>query len=262
MASQAVMKMPLVPTDTQDVAFTKQNTGTIVTSTHTSVALWAAPDFVLRCPLLSKFQITAALDNQAHRAFAVTTFEPVRHTPLYQLSAGATKIFNDPNAGGNSINSEAFSFEVLQRLIGVRLLKSEMEIQYVWAEWKKTDFTVSFDARIFGVSVTRAYNFRGTFTHQDAVQLLTKKLYGVNVSSAGVCERDKWTKQILHIWTPHPEAPELLYSVYANMDEELKSNTVVIVTLSRNSNWLYRNDGTVTVAQTATQPASSISVGA
>jgi hypothetical protein len=42
-------------------------------------------------------------------------------------------LFRFPNAGGNSIWSEALSFEVLSTIYGAKLLKTEMKLEY-WPE--------------------------------------------------------------------------------------------------------------------------------
>eukprot|EP00744_Colponema_vietnamica_P000723 GILI01001266.1.p1 GENE.GILI01001266.1~~GILI01001266.1.p1 ORF type:complete len:365 (+),score=102.28 GILI01001266.1:337-1431(+) len=222
------------------------------------LAVWIGKDFLLRCSIPYKMQTESAVVDLTQPHFLVTFFEPLTDLQSFQLSTGALKIFSDPNAGGNSINSEALSFEVLRRLLGVKLLQTEMEIQYMYSEWKKTDYTVTYAGSTVGVSVTRAYAHKREFNEEDALMLLKKKLHGVNVSSQGVTPRHKWLKQILHIWCPSYEVAETLENVYAHqLSPELKSNTVIIVTVSKNSEWIYHNS-----AATYKLPESVPSVGA
>jgi hypothetical protein len=57
-----------------------------------------------------------------------------------------------------------------------------MELEYFPYGSKITDYSVRCFGRSIGVSVTRAMKFRGVFTIEDGVALLTKKLNGVNAS--------------------------------------------------------------------------------
>jgi hypothetical protein len=144
--------------------------------------------------------IRQALELPHQCAFVVNHFFPIRPFNDFSISCGAQKVFLEPNAGGNSVNSEAMSFEVLHRLYGARLVKTEMAIEYWHPNWKKTDYSVVLYGRRIGVSVTRAMKYRGVFTPEDARWLLYKKLNGVNISTVGVVREDRWEKQILHLW--------------------------------------------------------------
>jgi len=149
-----------------------------------------------------------------------------------KLSTGGSTILNLPNAGGTSINSEVFSFEVLQALFNAQLQATEMELEYYPLGSKITDYSIRVNEEVLGVSVTRAMKFNGIFTDEDAHRLLSKKLYGVNASSKAVLKRFRWKKQILHIWAENQHTANVLQRVYDNeISDDLKNNTLVLVTV-------------------------------
>ncbi|PRP81677.1 hypothetical protein PROFUN_01184 [Planoprotostelium fungivorum] len=160
----------------------------------------------------------------------------IRYTD-FQLSDGGHRILTVPNAGGNSVWSEVLSFEVLTGLYGLRLQRTEMELQYMWHGCKITDYSVSISCGnntsiSLGVSVTRAMKFRGTFTREDAESLLVKKLGGVNSSTRHVLQSNGWNKQILHIWAQHKYIAVELMEAYEELSEEIKSNTLIVISVS------------------------------
>ena len=59
-----------------------------------------------------------------------------------RLTPGAQRITMSDNAGGSSILSEAFAFEVLARCEGASLIATETEISYTPVSSAKTDFLV------------------------------------------------------------------------------------------------------------------------
>ena len=50
-------------------------------------------------------------------------FSPLRNVNKMDLTEGAERIRNVPNAGGSSVVSESLSFELLGRCFGAKLLK-------------------------------------------------------------------------------------------------------------------------------------------
>lgn len=163
----------------------------------------------------------------------------------FRFSDGAMRVLTEENAGGASEFSEAVSYELFHRLFNAQLEKTEMSIAYQWGAWsRKTDYTVCLGGRKVAVSVTRAMRFRGIFTETDAFKLLYKKLAGVQLSNRDVLAGDRWTKQVLHILTEHVYIVDLLRSTYAWMYEktpELIGNTVVLITLTAGTPFLYYN---------------------
>lgn len=142
-------------------------------------------------------------------------------------------------AGGNSVWSEVLSIELLSALYGAKLLRTEMEIEYL-LEGSITDYSVSLADQTIGVSVTRAMKYRGTFSYEDALALLTKKLRGVLKSSENVCAEDKWVKQILHVWVQEPYIAEIVKEAYEALPE-LWGNTLVQLTVcGQNMSWIFK----------------------
>lgn len=156
------------------------------------------------------------------------------------LTSDAKRILNTPNAGGNSIESEALSFEMLKRYFNAKLFKTEMEVPY-WPEGGSiNDYVIYLFESVIGVSVTRAINFKsGIFTSEDASNLLVKKLNGICQSSRN--SLIKWDKQILHVWLESEQNCETLLAAWLDLDNKLKSNTVLIITIARNSREIFVN---------------------
>jgi hypothetical protein len=183
------------------------------------------------------------------------------------LGDGARRILDSPNAGGNSIWSEALSFEVLNAMFGAKLLctgsfvdllllsyfithhffqifftVTEMQICYFPMGGKITDYSVSIFNQPIGVSVTRALKFHGEFCDADAIVLLTKKLYGVNESSRLVSDPHRWKKQILHVWAENVKVAHTLTRVWKQMDASLIANTMVLITVTEhNARFIFKN---------------------
>lgn len=169
----------------------------------------------------------------------------VREPTHFRFSDGAMRVLTDENAGGASEFSEAVSFEIFHRAFDAALAQTEMAIEYKWGPWsKKTDMVVLMCERKIAVSVTRAMKFHGTFSQEDAFNLLYKKLLGVSVSNRHVVACDRWEKQVLHIMTEHVHIVDLLRSAYSWIyahTPELIGNTVVLISLTVNTPFLYYN---------------------
>ncbi|XP_066273429.1 AAC-rich mRNA clone AAC4 protein-like [Branchiostoma lanceolatum] len=147
------------------------------------------------------------------------------------LSAAAARINACPNAGGNSVYSEVLSCELLYRLFGAQLLKTEMEVTYFPQGGALTDYTCRLFGVQVGVSVTRAMKFRGDFDREDAEKLLMKKLTGVINATQNTME--SWDKQILHVWTPSKHVARVVTVTYHTLPTDVKANTVVLVTVAQ-----------------------------
>jgi hypothetical protein len=151
-----------------------------------------------------------------------------------RLSEGGREILRDGNAGGSSLFSELFSYEVLHRCEGAVLLKTETEVEYVDSMGKLTDLLVTIDGHKIGVSVTRAVTFPrdAPYGVAEALPLLESKLDDILLSSANVAPEDRWVKQILHVIAygePHAQA---MLDAHAMVDESTRADTILIVTRS------------------------------
>ncbi|XP_048727026.2 AAC-rich mRNA clone AAC4 protein-like [Ostrea edulis] len=156
-----------------------------------------------------------------------------------KLSEAAEKIWSVPNAGGNSVISEVLSFETFHKSFHAKLLKTEMEVSYFPEGGSITDYVCEiFDTKV-GVSVTRAMKYRGDFTQEDAMNLLMKKLKGVNQANRNTLE--KWSKQILHVWVQNKETANLITKAFHDLPTDLVSNTVVVISRTRRSDFIFYN---------------------
>jgi hypothetical protein len=148
------------------------------------------------------------------------------------LTAGGQEIIDDGNAGGSSLLSEVFAFELLARCEGATLLKTETEIAYTDPQGKITDLLVDIDGRTLGVSVTRAiaFPFDDPYTVAQAQTLLEDKLQGVLDSTANVAASDAWDKQILSVIAYTPAHADAFEQAWAAVDSALRADTIVYVT--------------------------------
>eukprot|EP00698_Gefionella_okellyi_P004191 TRINITY_DN13907_c0_g1_i1.p1 TRINITY_DN13907_c0_g1~~TRINITY_DN13907_c0_g1_i1.p1 ORF type:complete len:288 (+),score=43.79 TRINITY_DN13907_c0_g1_i1:564-1427(+) len=195
-------------------------------------------DFIVSLPRRREHLLRIV--DKPRASFLLNQFDCLGSPQEMDLCEGARRIIDEPNAGGNSLWSEALSLEILHRMFGATLDKTEMQIRYVPRGSKKTDYSCIINGQRLGVSVTRAYKYRGVYTAEDARLLLHKKLYGVLASSQNVVKRDRWRKQILHVWAQSVHVAGVVMSEYQRMDSYLRSNTVVIITISHNANWIFR----------------------
>jgi hypothetical protein len=160
--------------------------------------------------------------------------DPYDDEDLALLSEGGQAIVEAGNAGGNSLMSEVFAYEVLYRCEAAALLKTETEITYMNPQGKITDLLVGLDEQKIGVSVTRAvaWPFDEPYPPETASALLEKKLQGVLDSSANVAAEDAWVRQILHVMAYTPQHAEELEIAWGALPDALKADTIVIVTVT------------------------------
>lgn len=210
------------------------------TSTVSQNALYVGSEYVILEPLYCSLVTQSGLRTTfAESVFTRNTLIRSKEFSRMKLSKDARTIMTLPNAGGQSEHSEALSCDVLGTMFGARLIATEMELKYWPANSKITDFSVSIRGEVFGVSVTRAMKFRGLFTEEDALRLLTKKLQGVNASTKAVLKRFRWQKQILHVWAQHKYIAQVLEKVYESLSQEVRHNTLVVVTVCENAPWVF-----------------------
>lgn len=161
------------------------------------------------------------------------------------LSPGGQKLFDTPNAGGSSGESEVMSYEVLHHCEGAVLLKTETEVSYtppVTGQANSiTDILLEIDGKKVGVSVTRAYKpaSQGPQTDVEVKVLLEKKLLGINASSARVLPEDKWVKQILHVFAASQTSVDAIQRVLPTIDAAIRADTIVFVTQTRGGGFIY-----------------------
>lgn len=172
--------------------------------------------------------------------YLVNYFDQLRAFDRMRLTEGAIRIRDTQNAGGNSIESETLSFELLKRCYNASLLKTEMEVNYWPQGGSITDYVCTmFNTVTVAVSVTRAVNYKELFSVEDAYKLLSKKLRGVKQSSRN--SMVKWTKQILHVWVLSDYVADCVLCAWNEIDASVRGNTVMIVTVANKSLEIFVN---------------------
>ncbi len=148
-----------------------------------------------------------------------------------RLTAGGQEMLADGNAGGSSILSEVFAYEVLARCEGATLIKTETEIQYTQISTKITDFTVNIGGQVVGVNPVRTFVFGPdpTLTPAEAQRRLEGKLDDVLISSANVAPADAWVKQIIVVIAAQPDHVPVVREVWNSLDAETRHDTIVYV---------------------------------
>ena len=126
-----------------------------------------------------------------------------------------------PNAGGNSIISEAYSIQYFKDL-GATDFIFETQVLYNFFSCKMVDYVMTFQKVRVGVSVARAMNFKvkERFTSEKATQLLQKKLYGLVVARNCVSRKHRFFTSILHIQCETWEMASILEQSYILLREE------------------------------------------
>ncbi|KAI9598143.1 hypothetical protein BDF19DRAFT_265722 [Syncephalis fuscata] len=202
-----------------------------------------------------------------------------RHFANVQLSPGAQRVRDSPNAGGSSILSEILSCELISRWLGAKLLLTEMEVCYFPSGGPMTDYICELgDGLSISVSVTRAMTApHKTYTRADARRLIRKKLRGVigatrhivlssttddnddddstlihNSAQYGYYQQQNKTcgaiegqnatlyKQILHIWAPSGRVARMVRQEWRRLEPELIGTTLVVVSIVDQS-WVFTN---------------------
>lgn len=162
------------------------------------------------------------------------------------LSPHGQRLFDSPNAGGSSIESEVMSVEVLHYCEGATLLRTETEVRYAPPDDSGpnsiTDALVTIDGMRVGVSVTRAYRPRPmVLGDMDVRSLLETKLAGINRSSMRVLPEDRWVKQILHVFVVDDAVAAQVERAWNSISPALRADTIVIVTVTRGGGFIYCN---------------------
>lgn len=165
---------------------------------------------------------------------------------LDRLTDGGQEIIADGNAGGSSLYSEVFSFEVLARCETATLLKTETEVIYDTENPSAiTDILVSIDDTKIGVSVTRAVGFprEDPYNVMQAKELLEDKLADILESTENVAPEDQWQKQILAIYAFAPGHADSLHQALTEIDPAIKADTIVWIIVSNGADDFIYCDG-------------------
>lgn len=160
--------------------------------------------------------------------------DPFDEEDADQLTDGGFEVYTDPNAGGSSIVSETFAFEVLARCEGATLVATELEVAYDPEDSAKTDLVVAFDDRVIGVSVTRAVTFprEAELGVDEAARRMTGKLEGILESTANAVGDVTWDRQILHVIAWGPEHADDVSEAWDGIDAAVRADTILMLTTS------------------------------
>lgn len=173
--------------------------------------------------------------------------QPEKGLKGMQPCKDALKIFNEPNAGGKSINSEALSMEMMNMMWGGRDVLTEMALEYWNESWAKCDYLCSVPAGregqrdLVAVSVTRAmwYPHPSGFNREEAKRLLKKKLEGLIVCRQGLFGLD-FRKSLLHVWCETEAIADEVQLVYETLlSNNLKGDAVVLLTVAENAPYVF-----------------------
>jgi hypothetical protein len=162
------------------------------------------------------------------------------------LSMGGQRLFDTPNAGGSSIESEIMAYEVLHFCEGASLTATETEIQYTAPDDAGansiTDLLVTIDGQRVGVSVTRIYRPAPmVLTDADVRSQLVTKLTGINRSSMRVLPAFRWVKQVLSVFVANQTVADQVARVWPTIDAATRADTIVLMTATRGGGFIYCN---------------------
>lgn len=148
------------------------------------------------------------------------------------LSDGGYRLFTIPNAGGSSVASETFAYEVLHRCELAELFATETQVTYTPSTSKKTDLVVTLEGERIGVSVARAFKFPpgSPLLVSDARNLLNSKFSDILVSSQNVDPPWRWRKQILHVLAYDDVARQAVLDAAAQIDAGVRADTILYLT--------------------------------
>ncbi len=154
------------------------------------------------------------------------------------LTMGGQRILMEGNAGGSSLLSEIFAFEVLARCEDATLLKTEEDLRMTSFPsgymGTITDLIVRIDGEVIGVSVVRAlaFPFDDPYPLNEATRILIDKFEGINESTANVKPEQAWTKQVLSVMAYTPQHADQIRTAYNQLDAALIQDTVLVVTVT------------------------------
>ncbi|SIP85742.1 Hypothetical protein PACV_25 [Pacmanvirus A23] len=168
-------------------------------------------------------------------------FIPFMDYREFNYGINARKVLTSINAGGNSIVSEAISAEIMSRMFSAKNIRTEMEIEYLFSNWKIADFTVRMFNKNVGISVTRAASYNLPFNIESADILLRKKIIGLVLARNGTSDKDSWQTSILHILAEESRIKNLLHKAYKRLPCELKDNIIILCTVTGPSDYIYKN---------------------
>lgn len=219
--------------------------GATESSTDASTADAAAPFDILGAASGECGGLAAAVKSTGSVTLEVPlVFDATEKYERARLSPGGKIVFDAPNAGGSSKESEVMTYELLLHCAGAALLKTETEIKYGpppdGGAATITDLLVSIGGDKIGVNPKRVFKpLPLTMTDAEVRTQLVKDFESIKASSARVLPEDRWVKQILHVWVPSATYYDAVKRVLPTIDDATRSNTLVLITLTTGGGFLY-----------------------
>jgi len=189
--------------------------------------------------------VTAAVRSTSSVVVEVPiSFDAMDKWERARLSPGGQRIFDAPNAGGSSKESEVMTYEILFHCDSAVLLKTETEIKYDPAPDGSpatiSDMIITIGGEKLGVNPKRVFKPEPlTMTDTEVRDQLIKNFQSLTASSLRVSAEDKWSKQILHLWVPNATYYDAVKRVLPTIDATTKGNTLVLITRSTGGGFLY-----------------------
>jgi len=161
-----------------------------------------------------------------HIDFGMSAFDPEA------LSEGGQRLIDSGTLGGSSIESEAFSYEVMYRCELAELLATEPEMVYDVAGTKKIDYLAEIDGRMVGVSVVRAFAYNPPYTLSMAQDKLTEKLEGFPSALSGVSTAQAWERAILSVIAYDQDSADVVRTAWDGLSADLRADVILVVTVT------------------------------
>ncbi len=185
------------------------------------------------CGVLTEAELTSLSPSffTGHLDFADDRYDDPDERPL--LTDGGQIIVSSPNAGGSSVFSETFAFEVLARCELAELLKTENDLIYDPPTSKKADILVSIGGRNVGVSVVRAvtFPFGNPYMLNNAVNIISGKVSDIEIARANIVG-DSWEKSVVVAMAYDEQHAQVLHQAWESLDAGVRSNVAVLTWIS------------------------------
>jgi hypothetical protein len=166
----------------------------------------------------------------------------------HALGPEASHSLDVPNAGGNSVMSEACSIQYFVDLGATNILL-EKQVVYNFYGCKMVDFIATWKNQNIGVSVARAmtWNVNHPFDKERAKCLLIKKLSGLVIARNCVSDQHAFFLSILHIQCETDCIAQLLSETYRELllgsrdwSDSLKGTLSLILTVIHPTSKFFR----------------------
>jgi hypothetical protein len=166
--------------------------------------------------------------DEGHLDFGTERY--VDPTDRDQLSPGGQVLIATPNAGGSSLYSEVFAYEILYRCDLAQLVASETEIQYTDPNSKLADMLVTIDGHPIGVSVTRAvtFPFGDPYTLDAATTLLTRKLSDIENARENAAPAYAWDKSLVIAEAYDQQHADVYRQAWDMLDPTVKRDSIIV----------------------------------